>query len=57
MSALGANMADEYRKNADDCREQAAKALHPLDKERWLKLAEDWLKLAKNVEESKPKGR
>jgi hypothetical protein len=56
MSALGTNMADEYRKNADDCREQAAKALRPLDKERWLKLAEDWLKLAK-IEESKPKGR
>jgi hypothetical protein len=49
-------MADEYRKNADDCREQAAKALSPLHKERWLKLAEEWLKLAKSAEESKSKG-
>lgn len=32
--------ADEFRKNADECHEQAAKSHNPLDTERWLKIAE-----------------
>jgi hypothetical protein len=35
-----------FRKQAEECREQAAKALSPLDKEAWLRVAEEWLKLA-----------
>jgi hypothetical protein len=46
--------ADTYRKNADDCREQAAKAISPLDKESWLKLAQEWLAMAQS-KEPKPK--
>jgi hypothetical protein len=38
--------ADEFRKNADECRQQAAKSIGPLDKERWLKVAEQWLQMA-----------
>jgi hypothetical protein len=42
--------ADRFRKQAEDCREQAAKAMSPLDKEAWLRVAEEWLKLALSVE-------
>jgi hypothetical protein len=42
--------AARFRKQAEECREQAAKALSPLDKEAWLRVAEDWLKLARSIE-------
>jgi hypothetical protein len=32
-----------------DCRQQAERALNPLDKEHWLKIAEEWLKLAQDA--------
>jgi hypothetical protein len=35
-----------FRKQADEAREQAAKSVSPLDKEAWLRVAEEWLKLA-----------
>ena len=43
--------ADRFRKQADECREQAAKAFSPLDKEAWLRVAEEWIKLAQSIEE------
>ena len=42
--------AEEFRKNADKCRQQAAKAINHLDKERWLKIAEHWLQMAQEAE-------
>jgi hypothetical protein len=30
--------------------EQAAKAVNPIDKEAWLRLAEEWLKMASSVD-------
>jgi hypothetical protein len=42
--------ADRFRKQAEECREQAAKVVSPLDKEAWLRVAEEWLKLALSVE-------
>ena len=52
--ALGAvpSLSDEerYRKQAEDCRQMAAKAVRPLDKEAWLKLAGDWLRLADDAD-------
>jgi len=36
---------DEYRANADDCRQMAAKALRDEDKARWLQIASGWLSL------------
>jgi hypothetical protein len=42
--------AARFRKQAEECREQAAKAISPLDKEAWLRVAEEWLKLAMTVE-------
>jgi hypothetical protein len=35
-----------FRRQAEDCRQQAAKAVSPLDREAWLRVAEEWLKLA-----------
>jgi hypothetical protein len=42
--------AARFRKQAEECREQAAKAFSPLDKEAWLRTAEEWIKLAMSVE-------
>jgi hypothetical protein len=42
--------ADRYRKQAEEARQQAVKAISPLDKEAWLRLAEEWLKLALSAE-------
>jgi hypothetical protein len=39
-----------YLKQAEECREQAAKAISPLDKEAWLRTAEEWLKLAASAD-------
>jgi hypothetical protein len=36
--------ADEFRKQAEDCRKFAALRLN--DRAFWLELAEDWIKLA-----------
>jgi hypothetical protein len=44
------NDADRFRMQADECREQAARALSPLDKERWLRLAGGWIKMAEEAE-------
>ena len=37
-----------YRQNADDCRAQAAR--DPIEKEAWLKLADEWLRLADSLD-------
>jgi hypothetical protein len=42
--------ADRFRSQAQECREQAAKSVNPLDKEAWLRTAEEWIKLAISVE-------
>jgi hypothetical protein len=46
MSADG----DQFRKQAEECRQLAATALKAVDKAFWLKLAEDWLKLAQEAD-------
>ena len=43
--------ADRFRKQAEQARQHAIKANSPLDKEAWLKLAEEWLKLAQSIED------
>jgi hypothetical protein len=43
--------AQRFRNEAEKCRQQAAKAISPLDKEAWLRLAADWIKLAEAAEE------
>jgi hypothetical protein len=43
--------AERFRKEAEECRELAAKAISQLDREAWLRLAADWIKLAQSAEE------
>lgn len=43
--------AARYRSKAEDCRKLAENALSPADKEAWLRLAADWVKLAENAQE------
>jgi hypothetical protein len=47
--------ADHYRKQADDCRKQAARASDPAQKKIWLDLADAYLKLAEHAEKQAKK--
>jgi hypothetical protein len=49
--------AERFRKEAEECRELAENAMSPLDKEAWGRLAEDWLKLAREAERGTRFGR
>jgi len=42
--------ANRYRREAEECRQNAEKAMRPVDREAWLRLAADWAKLAAGVE-------
>jgi len=44
--------AAEYRRKAQECREEAARAFHEADRKTWLRMAEEWMTLARNVEET-----
>jgi hypothetical protein len=51
-------MSDEaarFRKQAEEAREHAARVISPLDKEAWLRVAEEWLKLAESAESRRQK--
>lgn len=37
---------DQFRKQAEECRQQAEETINPLDKESWLQLSGEWTKLA-----------
>jgi hypothetical protein len=39
---------EAYRAEADECRRMATKALDPVDRERWLRVASQWLELIPN---------
>ena len=39
---------DRFRKHAEECHEQAAK--NPVDKQAWLRLADDLIKIAEGLE-------
>jgi hypothetical protein len=43
--------AQKCRKEAAECRRAAEKAVSPLDREVWLRLEADWIKLAQAAEE------
>jgi hypothetical protein len=43
--------AERFRREADECLRQAAKALSPLDKQSWSRMAKEWTKLAKDAEQ------
>jgi hypothetical protein len=46
------NDADEFRKQAEEARQTAARCLKHEDQAFWLRLAEDWLKLAQKPDNS-----
>jgi hypothetical protein len=39
-----------FRKQAEECRKQAERSVNVLDKDAWLRLAADWIRLAENGE-------
>jgi hypothetical protein len=41
---------DRFRKQAEDCRQQAERAVSPHDRDVWLRLAADWTKLAQSAD-------
>jgi hypothetical protein len=43
---------DKYRRLAQVCRDEAAKAISPIDKDRWLRLADEFRKLARADEKA-----
>jgi hypothetical protein len=43
------------RAQADECRQQAERAINPIDKESWLRLAGEWIKLAQNAAGDRPR--
>jgi hypothetical protein len=47
--------AGRFRRHAEEARLQAEKSISPLDKEAWLKVAVEWLKLAQSVEDRRGK--
>jgi hypothetical protein len=42
--------AARFRKQAEEAREQSAKSVSPLDEQAWLRVAEEWLKLASSAD-------
>jgi hypothetical protein len=42
---------DRFLDEAEECIRQAQMAANPLDKIAWLRLAEDWMKLARAARE------
>jgi hypothetical protein len=47
--------AERYRKQAEECRKLAKKSANQFDKKSWLRLADDWIELAKADEERRAK--
>jgi hypothetical protein len=45
------SVADQYRKQAEQCRIRAEKSSKPADRAFWLSLAENWQKLAQESDE------
>ena len=43
--------AEEYRDRADEAREQAGRSFREIDKEVWLRIAGEWMKLAQSRDE------
>jgi hypothetical protein len=47
------NDPSRFREQAKEAIEQAARAISPLDKIAWLRIAEEWLKLASSADDRK----
>jgi hypothetical protein len=44
--------ANEFRKQAEDARQMATQSVNQEDKAFWLRLAEDWIKLAQDADKN-----
>ena len=42
--------AEKFLKEAEECHRQAAKALNDYYKEDWLRMADEWIRLAQSIE-------
>jgi hypothetical protein len=47
--------ADRFRRQAEECRQQAERAKSPLNKEAWLRVAAEWIKLAQAADDQRAK--
>ena len=47
--------AERYRKQAEECRKLAEMSAKQVDEKSWLRLADDWIKLAEADEETRAK--
>jgi hypothetical protein len=50
------NDVQRFRSEAKECRRLAEQATSPIDKQAWLRLAEDWIKLAEETEKRRSAG-
>ena len=46
LGSLMGRRADSFRQNAEQCRRLAQDSRDPVQRETWLKLAEEWTKMA-----------
>ena len=47
---MGMTQADDLRRQTEEARQMAAQSLKQEDKASWLRLAEDWIKLAQEAD-------
>jgi hypothetical protein len=47
---MTAEDAERYRRKAEECRANARTATDDVDRAAWLRLAEDWMELARSVD-------
>ena len=38
---------NKFRREAEECRRNAEQAMKPVDRDAWLRVADDWMKLAR----------
>lgn len=50
-SAMRASDADRFLNQAEICLREAERTRNQLDKEAWLRLADDWMKLAQGTKD------
>jgi hypothetical protein len=48
--SMSESEADRFRKRAEECRRLAEAAVSALDRETWLRVADEWLKLAQSID-------
>jgi hypothetical protein len=49
--------ANDFRRQAEEARQTAARSLKQEDKAFWLRLAEDWIKLSQQADENSERQR